>query len=667
MASQNKAVELQLQMRQNAEELQDFMRDLGSWEKDIKKKDEELRRESGVEPEMSLPPVRNKHYKRKKKDKSKATANNAKNEKEKASRIKSYDYQAWDKFNVDKVLENLDKEDGTQESHESDSEEEAIHIDKDKALSVREKGNDLFQEGKYDDAIECYTRGMTADPYNPVLPTNRAAAFFRLKKYAVAESDCNLAIALDRNYTKAYARRGAARFAQKKNEGAKEDYEMVLKLDPENFEAQNELKKIHEVLASHAHVSEKTYSKEKEAVVDENEKKRIQEQQDKQQAITQKDLGNGYFKEGKYEAAIECYAKGMAADGTNALLPANRAMAYLKLQKYAEAEDDCRSAIALDGTYTKAFARRGNARAALGKLRAAKEDFETVLNLEPGNKLALNELEKINNEMVAKGLLSKEHLADQQAKNTEQRRLVQPINKPPRLRSTNPLRRMVIEEVGCELPGTDLQLMSNTSAECKVPFCMITELTRSKEAVECAPSAKMLKIEKISDIPADSCEREHLEDNAEKQSTVRCVTVENTADQKKLLPSISESLSMPSPPTNSFQLEADLRKLKSYPEMKYKYLKQIEPSAYPKIFQKSLEPDILNQILNILHSSYTMRDEHLVILEILKNLAEVKRFDMAVMFMSAAEKTVVRELFSSIHQAGLEDDHLKSLKKKYGI
>lgn len=43
--------------------------------------------------------------------------------------------------------------------------------------------------------------------------------------------------------------------------------------------------------------------------------------------------GNAYFKEGKYEAAIECYTQGITADSTNALLPANRAMAYLKIQK----------------------------------------------------------------------------------------------------------------------------------------------------------------------------------------------------------------------------------------------------------------------------------------------------------------------------------------------
>lgn len=45
------------------------------------------------------------------------------------------------------------------------------------------QGNQFFKEGQYDSAIECYTRAMDADPYNPVLPTNRAACFFRLKKY----------------------------------------------------------------------------------------------------------------------------------------------------------------------------------------------------------------------------------------------------------------------------------------------------------------------------------------------------------------------------------------------------------------------------------------------------------------------------------------------------
>ena len=99
----------------------------------------------------------------------------------------------------------------------------------------------------------------------------------------MAESDCNLAIALDSNYFKAFARRGAARVALEKYNLALEgetvllkrkiylfkydvaklpnlspiillllllssiDYETVLKLDPGNVDAETEVKKIKEV------------------------------------------------------------------------------------------------------------------------------------------------------------------------------------------------------------------------------------------------------------------------------------------------------------------------------------------------------------------------------------------------------------------------------------
>lgn len=52
MSGGNKAVELQLQMRQNAEDMISFMRELESWETDIKKKDEDLR--SGGLPEEEV-------------------------------------------------------------------------------------------------------------------------------------------------------------------------------------------------------------------------------------------------------------------------------------------------------------------------------------------------------------------------------------------------------------------------------------------------------------------------------------------------------------------------------------------------------------------------------------------------------------------------------------
>ncbi|XP_022045045.1 RNA polymerase II-associated protein 3 [Acanthochromis polyacanthus] len=640
MSGGNKAVELQLQMRQNAEDLHSFMKELESWETDMKRRDEELRTGGVQEVEKNLPPVRNKYYKNKKREKKKTELSgngDAKAEETKqASRIKAYDYRSWDKFDVDKALEEMDKEE-CHESNESDSEEAAV--DQEKALAEKEKGNKFFKDGKYDEAIECYTRGMGADPYNPVLPTNRATSFFRLKKYAVAESDCNLAIALDGNYVKAFARRGAARVALKKYESALEDYETVLKLDPGNVEAQNEIKKIKEETSGHqaATVQSEATRQEAAPTVDPDQHRLLEDQQRRQEAVLQKDRGNAYFKEGKYEAAVECYTRGMEADSMNVLLPANRAMAFLRLDKYEEAEEDCTKAISLDSTYSKAFARRGTARAALGKLEEAKQDFQQLLKLEPGNKQALNELQKL--QIDSTGLL--------QAEESSQRRTVQPIDKPEHLRSTKPLRRINVEEI---------------SGKVTLPESVIQEVMKEAEdgssPLSTSPSAKIIKIEEISDSPSLTS------DQFPANKPTKEAAKEETVGPPE--PSATE-MELPPPPTNSFQLESDFRKIGKQPQVIYRYLRQITPEAYAKIFHNSLEPDILNQILRTMQEFYIKNEAPAVTMETLSSLASVRRFDMAVMFMSSSEKKVLKELFDFLHQAELDGSSVAALQKKYGV
>ncbi len=51
----NKAVELQIQMRHNAEDLQSFTKELNNWEEEIKKKDQQLRTGNASEPPVNLP------------------------------------------------------------------------------------------------------------------------------------------------------------------------------------------------------------------------------------------------------------------------------------------------------------------------------------------------------------------------------------------------------------------------------------------------------------------------------------------------------------------------------------------------------------------------------------------------------------------------------------
>ncbi|XP_044042426.1 RNA polymerase II-associated protein 3 [Siniperca chuatsi] len=655
MSGGNKAIELQLQMRQNAEDMHSFMKELESWETDIKKKDEELRTGGLQEVQKSLPPVRNKDYKTKMREKKKMKKEPTGNGDTKgdvpkqASKIKAYDYQSWDKFDVDKALAEMDKAESPAESNESDSEEAAV--DKEKALAEKEKGNTFFKDGKFDEAIECYTRGMGADPYNPVLPTNRATCFCRLKKYAVAESDCNLAIALDSNYFKAYARRGAARFALKKYESALEDYEMVLRLDPGNVEAQNEVKKIKETLGHQAPAVLSEAAQPQEApTVDPEQQRLMEEQQRRQEAVIQKDRGNAYFKEGKYEAAVECYSRGVEADSMNVLLPANRAMAFLKLEKYKEAEEDCTKAIFLDRTYSKAFARRATARVALGKLEEARQDFQEVLKLEPGNKQALNELQKLQIDVGSSGLL--------QTPDSTQRRTVQPFDKPTHLQSTKPLRRIDIEEVSGKV--TVLEVESGESKS------FVQEVMREDEdktsPLSTSPSAKMIKIEELAEVPS------HSSDRVPASRQTKQPAQEEISDPSEPSTNPSPTVAdVPPPPANSFQLEADLRKIGNQPEVIYRYLRQIKPEAYVNIFLNSLEPDILNQILRTLHGFYIKNEAPAITLEILRSLASVRRFDMAVMFLSSPEKKVLKEVFDFLHQAELEGSSVAALQKKYGV
>ncbi|XP_070803327.1 RNA polymerase II-associated protein 3 isoform X1 [Pituophis catenifer annectens] len=668
MSSPNKAIELQLQIRQNAEELQDFVKDLESWEKDIKEKDHDLRHQSGT-AEKDLPPIRNEAYKKKKskvKTDSKQTS-----EENKKNKIKSYDYEAWAKLDVDKILEEFDKEDTTHDSV-SDSEEDGIHIDTEKALAEKEKGNTYFKQRNYDAAIECYTKGMNADPYNPALPTNRASAFFRLKKFSVAESDCNLALALNKNYTKAYSRRGAARFVLQNFKGAKEDYEKVLELDPNNFEAKNELRKIEQALLSKVNCQAEETDTFRKVEITEDELKQLEEEQLKQKAMAEKDLGNRYFKEGKYEIAIECYTRGIAADGTNALLPANRAMAYLKVQKYEEAEEDCTRAVLFDSSYSKAFARRGTARAALGKLKEAMQDFKSVLKLEPGNKQAMNEITKLKNELIAKGFLSDTEYFGLLQNESEIQNLVKPIDKPLHLRSAKPLRRINIEEINNDVLNANLMLTRESEPIQSVfdnpneiqELISIKNQNEDFSSPSGTPKAKLLKIEEIG----DALLTKSVITNAvkEKPSLQPSVIKKQAKTKNYIISSVSE-FSVPPVPVNSFQLESDFRKLKSYPDQLYRYLKQIDPSLYPNLFQKSLDPEVFCQILKILQDFHTKKEEPLLILEILHKLSESKRFDMAVMFMSESEKKTVRCLFDHLEQSHLEDSPIKQLKIKYSI
>jgi hypothetical protein len=46
----------------------------------------------------------------------------------------------------------------------------------------RLQGNEQFKQGKFSAAVECYTRGLTAQPDHAVLLCNRSMAYIKLRK-----------------------------------------------------------------------------------------------------------------------------------------------------------------------------------------------------------------------------------------------------------------------------------------------------------------------------------------------------------------------------------------------------------------------------------------------------------------------------------------------------
>ena len=60
-------------------------------------------------------------------------------------------------------------------------------------------------------AITEYTLAIELDSSTPAFYTNRALAFFKLKRFAECEADCSAALAIDPKNIKAILRRGNCR------------------------------------------------------------------------------------------------------------------------------------------------------------------------------------------------------------------------------------------------------------------------------------------------------------------------------------------------------------------------------------------------------------------------------------------------------------------------
>lgn len=136
------------QIRQDAMAQSEFYSEMSKWEKDIRRRDNEMK--SRTKEDSQLPPVRG------------GGTITAKNQ-------------------------------------------------RDPEVAQRELGNAAFGKGDYAAAVKAYTLCLGLKKRNHIALSNRAMAYLRLKEYHNAESDATAALLIDPNHLKSLHRRATAR------------------------------------------------------------------------------------------------------------------------------------------------------------------------------------------------------------------------------------------------------------------------------------------------------------------------------------------------------------------------------------------------------------------------------------------------------------------------
>ncbi|ONK55966.1 uncharacterized protein A4U43_C10F2770 [Asparagus officinalis] len=114
--------------------------------------------------------------------------------------------------------------------------EQQEYFDPKLADEEREKGNEFFKQQKYPEAVKHYTEALKRNPQDPRVYSNRAACYTKLGALPEGLKDAEKCIELDPTFTKGYTRKGAVQFFMKEYDKALETYQAGLKLDPNNQE-----------------------------------------------------------------------------------------------------------------------------------------------------------------------------------------------------------------------------------------------------------------------------------------------------------------------------------------------------------------------------------------------------------------------------------------------
>jgi len=153
--------------------------------------------------------------------------------------------------------------------------DEKDYINPELSLEAKNKGNECFKLGQVPEAIQHYTEAIRRSPNDHVLYSNRAAAYTKLGEYPLGIRDCDKAIELCPTFVKAYTRKGHLQFFLKQYHKCLETYDQGLKLEPENAELIEGVKRTIEAINRRQDLEGEEAEKEASAAASDPEIQRI--------------------------------------------------------------------------------------------------------------------------------------------------------------------------------------------------------------------------------------------------------------------------------------------------------------------------------------------------------------------------------------------------------
>lgn len=112
--------------------------------------------------------------------------------------------------------------------------EQASYINPELAAEAKERGNAAFREGDFPKAIREYEEACKRDPKNASYFNNLAAAYTKMGLFNDAKRSVEKSLDLDRNYVKAWAKKGDIEFFMKEYHKALDSYKAGLQVEPDN-------------------------------------------------------------------------------------------------------------------------------------------------------------------------------------------------------------------------------------------------------------------------------------------------------------------------------------------------------------------------------------------------------------------------------------------------